>query len=161
MPEYVPAEIVIGGKMKRALLPELLKEIKEAHVSHDYGDTRAEPADEAELLECVDSLGHLCFHDEGASNGEFFGLEAFLHVNNIPFTRKGEGGCEFDSEVVEFRRDMERPDIRCTNYRGECVVGESDLEPLLRCDCLPEVKCRLRELIRADLPDLPPFQIVD
>jgi hypothetical protein len=106
MSEPIPAEIWIGGKIRREQVPQLCKAIEEERVALEWGDAYFAPRTAEDLLSACqdkDAARLLCLCDDQANYGEFKLLEEFLACEKISYRRKSDAKCEFDAEVVEYR----------------------------------------------------------
>lgn len=106
MGERMPAEILIGGQVPAALVPQLCAAISASGASLDWGDPCFQPRAAQDLLDnCTahDEAWLLQLCDAEASYGEFKELEAFLVAHGIAFDRFGDAKYEFDAEWVSFR----------------------------------------------------------
>lgn len=110
MGEHMPAEILVGGRVPTALVPELCAAITAAGASLDWGDACFKPSTAQDLLDnCTehDKAVVLQLCDDQASWGEFKELEAFLVERAIAFDRFSDGRYEFDPEWVSLRPGSE------------------------------------------------------
>lgn len=171
-------EILIGGRIPRRLLEDLLDAMSAQFVGLDWGGVPFSPASEEDLLAgCVDHEGvtvlRLC-HDE-ARDGAFETLEAFLCEHRIPFDRFSDGRYEYDPEWAFFRPDTGLQ-FFTTNTSRKRVYDESSLTAVV--DQLERtlgqlkagrikgaitlVTCIRRELVSelsSGCEGLPPFQL--
>jgi hypothetical protein len=180
MSDRMSAEIWIGGKLRRELVPGLCEAIcEEGRLSLDWGDTCFAPHAAEELIAgCQDRDGvrmlHLC--DDEASDGQFDVLESYLVQAGICFRRHSAAKYEFDSRVVDFRPGFGRVDYS-SNNSGECLVplekltriataidqaaataeGQTALELLRRLRNLQRLAHENRPI---DVPPLEAFEIV-
>ena len=106
MSEHLPAEIKIGGKVRRSAAEALCVVIAGEGVALDWGDARFQPQTVDELLDARNddgddvSLLRLC--DDQASWGEFKALEGFLRDNDIAYIRHSDGRYDLDPEARPF-----------------------------------------------------------
>ncbi len=179
MADTISAHICLGGRIPRALVPDLCQIIRNLGVGLDWDQGLFQPLAEADLQTACTESGtaiplRLCDHD--ASWGEFAELQEFLVKQQLPFDRYHDSKYEFSSELLCFRPDMgsfrfltdadERivvpaehlaPAVELLNraqrhlHRGEVPVAQA----LVR-ECLTILK----EQLPASLPDVPPLEIV-
>ncbi len=135
-------EITIGGPIPRELLPELVRLLDHAGVLPDGNDLR----------KYLDK-GHLFFRDAEASYGCFRTLEDFLQAHDIEFGRWSDGTCEYDPEMVTFRKGGE-PRTWPTDRDGQRVVRTSEVEELLRQRGIKEARRKYRKLLGPVVPPL-------
>lgn len=155
--------IRIGGRIKRSKVKPLLKAIREASVSLEWGDAPFAPQNADELLEARREK-HLCLCDEQADYGEFPELEAVCRKLGLGYSRHSEASFDGDAEVVMWRRGMKKP-LVCTgsNVNSDTTFVPTDavrkiLDQLEAGQAKKAVRA-LRKLC-AQVPELPPFEIV-
>jgi hypothetical protein len=162
MSERYAASIKIGGEIRRSRLPELLEAIRTASVSHEWGDACFEPTSTEDLVKAIRD-GHLFLCDDETLYGEFPELEAACRKLRLPYTRWSEGYCEYDAEIVEWRRGMKKPLIRVgSNSNNATFVSTEEVRKALQ-QLESNHIGRARRTLRAlcpDIPKLPPFKIV-
>jgi len=167
MSDRIAAEIVIGGKLKRANLDEFLKAVKDQGVSLEWGDKFFEPTGEKDLLDGV-SGEVLVLRDDQAPWGEFEDLEKACRETGLSYDRSAEARYEFDGEVVRWRDGMDEPRRFCAGQEGGVHVPAVQIEVEFggnfeKIETLPknEVVRKLRVLCGEDIPHMEPFEIVD
>jgi hypothetical protein len=177
MADHLTAEIYIGGKIKRELVPSLCEAICAQELGLDWMSEPFEPQTEEELLEGLDEFWDgpaLHFYDAQSKFGEFFELEEFLRLHNLPYSRQSGGSYCYDAGGVDFRpgrdlielgtstegtpvithvREVERALELVKKAQQSLGRGKGALDPLnkaadLRARALPE------------LPALEPIEIV-
>jgi hypothetical protein len=139
-------EITIGGPIPKEHLPELLKLLDHADVLTDGNDLR-------KYL----NKGLLFFRDAEASYGCFRTLESFLQARDIEFDRWSDGTCEYDPEMVTFRKGGE-PRTWPTDRDGKRVVRAREIEGLLKQRGIKEARRKLRKLLG---PVVPPLERIE
>ena len=109
MSEHLPAEITIGGKVRRSMAEAMCEVIAGEGVALDWGEARFRPQTVDELLAARSDDGddvtllRLC--DDQASWGEFEELETFLRDNDIAYIRHSDGKYDLDPEGAAFHPD--------------------------------------------------------
>lgn len=163
MSERMSANIIIGGKVPRSRVPDLLQAICNAGVSLEWGGAVFKPATTEELLANLDS-GRLWLCDE-ESHGEFEELEATCRSLGLSYTRYAEGGVETDAELVDWRPGMRQP---LSQIGSSCdqVILYVPVKDVRR--ALAHIKSGRTEQARGtlerlcpDIPEVPPLKIVD
>jgi len=155
--------IRIGGRIERSKIEPLLKAIREASVSLEWGDACFEPKDADELLEAKESEWlRLC--DDQASWGEFPELEAACRKLGLGYVRHTEAALDCDAERVDFRHGMKKPLVRVgSNVNIDVTFVPSDAlrEVISHLEGRQTDKAlrALRKLCR-EVPELPPFEVV-
>ncbi len=144
---YFLGEITIGGPIPKERLPEFVKVLAHAGVLSD-GDN---------LRKYLDK-GHLFFRDAEASYGCFRTLEEFLQAHDIEFDRWSDGTCEYDPEMVTFRKGG-KPRSWTTDRDGQRVVRASEVEKLLRQRGIKEAKRKARKLLGPIVPSLKKIEL--
>ena len=129
MAECLPAEIQIGGKVRRSVAEALCGVIAESHASLDWGEAEFQPALTDELLSSRDDDGLLSLYDDQAPWGEFASLEAFLQEHGIPYHRYTEGRYEYDPEMKAFHPDSGLVTL-VTDHDRNLIVQASELVPI-------------------------------
>ncbi|HEY3963619.1 MAG TPA: hypothetical protein VGM05_03615 [Planctomycetaceae bacterium] len=129
MSDRMAAEIWIGGRIPKRLVPQLCGTICTEGISLDWDESLFAPNNAADLLEgCGDEGGtrllHLC--NVEACWGEFGELEEFLVRRKISFRRRSEAKYEHDAQIVEFRPGIE-PVRYPTDSSGKPYVPLADL----------------------------------
>jgi hypothetical protein len=171
MADCMAAEIWIGGPVPASLVPELCAAISEQSVALEWGEPIFEPGSGDDLMAVRrerDGTLLLWLCDNEARWGEFDSLELFLREHNIPFTRKSDGGYEYDPEMIEFRPGREAEQV-LTDKWGELVVAVSLLNELkagldaiesapTRTEMIEQIQA-VRRLVEKRLPPmLPPLE---
>lgn len=120
MADRFPAQISIGGQISRTAfaLPNnsddditvlrcLISCLHNDGASHEYGDVSIDNnCTEKQLLK-YQKNGILVFKNDYAVLGEFPDTEEFCQKHGIQFDRWSDHYCEYDSEKVYFRKDMD------------------------------------------------------
>lgn len=173
MSDRFASQIEIGGKVSRlqrsvvdpdeTILHALMAMITQEGVSHEYGATVVHIVTEAELLEHLDSNGHLLFRDDQAVNGAMTDLEEFCQDEGLSYRRVSGMYPPYLGEVVYFHPGHEIVTFSCDDDGNELVPAKVVCEALryfeegdnamalsiLHSRCSPEPK------------DMPKFEIVD
>lgn len=162
MSERFATWILIGGKVPRAKVEQLLKAIREAGVSPEWGDGVFAPNTPEELMS-VHKDGYLWFCDDEASWGEFPDLEQTCRDLGLAYTRCSDGASMYDAERVDWRPGMKAPLSRiCSNESGEKIlVAEEPVRnalAALEAGNAPTAK-RILQTLRHDIPPVPTFEI--
>jgi len=163
MSSRICASIHIGGRLKRSRVEPLLKAIREAGASLDWGDAPFLPQCPEDLAEaCAGQVLRLC--DEQAKSGEFPDIEAACRKVGLGYSRHSEGSVEWDAELVDWRPGMKKPLVRHASNanRVDTYVPTDAIRGVIRFleRGQPDRALRaLRELCRV-IPELPPFEIV-
>jgi hypothetical protein len=177
MSDRMSAEIWIGGKLRRNLLPEFCAIIKTENVELDFGSGDFAP-DTAEDLDDAreDRKGAsvLRFCNNLAHWGEFPDLEAWLQRHGSPYTRRTSTSDCYDGALVEFRPGS-KPVVLTTNANGSPIASIETVERtwyLLKeaqqlLDTSKNARPVLSQAIEAlgsvlppELPSLPAFEII-
>ena len=163
MSAHYAAWVRIGGRIKRSKIEQLLKAIREASVSLEWGDAPFAPQSDDELL-TVRRDGHLWFCDDQARWGEFPELEGACRKLKLGYSRHTEGACDCDAERVDFRPGMKEPLVRIgsnVNSNVTYVPTEAVRKALalLEGDQSEKALRVLRKLC-PDVSELPAFEIV-
>ena len=108
MSERFAGYIIIGGRLRRSQLNDLLKAVREAGAALDWGEPPFAPATAEQLLTALRDR-HLWLCDEQASWGEFPELEKTCRTLGLGYTRHSDSGIEWDAELVEWRSGMAKP----------------------------------------------------
>jgi len=157
------ASIRIGGQIKRSKVEPLLKEIRAAALSLEWGDAPSMPQNADELLQaCKGTWLSLC--DEQANYGEFPELEAACRKLGLSYSRHGEASFDCDAELADWRPGMKEPLVRTgsnINSHDSYVPTEAVRKAvaLLEAGQPDKALGALRKLC-ADVPELPPLEIV-
>ena len=163
MSAHYAAWVRIGGRIKRSKIEQLLKAIREASVSLEWGDAPFVPQTANELL-AVRRDGHLWFCDDQARWGEFPELEAACRKLRLGYSRHTEGACDCDAERVDFRPAMREPLVRIgSNVNGDVTYVPAEAVrktvALLEADQSEKALRALWKLC-PDVSELPAFDIV-
>ena len=105
MSERMAAEIMIGGAVPAATVPELCKLICNNKLGPEH-DAAFEPHTAEDLLagcQAYEDAQVLCLYDDQARWGQFAELEAFLEKQHIAFDRFSEGKYDIQPEWVAYR----------------------------------------------------------
>jgi hypothetical protein len=130
MSDRMAAQIWLGGKITKSVVPALCAAIGDQGISLEWGDAQFRPSTAEDLGQALreDDRGvrllWLC--DDQAGAGVFEELEAFLREHEIAYTRQSMGHYEFDPETVAFRPGHPLAP-QATNGAGEPVVPASEL----------------------------------
>ena len=128
MGEYYPAEIHIGGPIRKTALNKLVKVIVSQGVSlKDYDEA---PADEYSLKEAFGQATIVKLYDDQASYGQFDELEAFLVRHRIHFERHSDAHYEFDAENVNYRGGKE-PTVLHADQAGNALLDATEVRDVL------------------------------
>lgn len=167
MSDYIPAEIRIGGKIAKRIVPDLCAVIGTQHIATEWGNAPFKPTTEHELLEARTD-GVLQLYDDEASWGEFDDLEEFLRENDIPYSRQTVAKYEYDAEIVEFRPGND-PVVLTTLASGEHVVPVAALANVMEAmeqaaqtlerAAIEKARQALRETLPPEISPLEPFSI--
>jgi hypothetical protein len=170
MGEYFPAEIRIGGNLKRSDVPRLCLAINRGNLSREYGEACIAVETKEDLVRLVYDGKPLILRDAEASCGQFKELEAFCQTLGLSYDRQSSGKNEYTPELVRWRPGMrqDQPEVWHTLDDGERLVLVADAEEAIR---LAQAALRkgqdaksvlevLRELTRT-VKDVPSFRIVD
>ena len=162
MSERFSAWIETGGQVDRSRIAPLLKSINASFVKLDWGEPDFAPSSADELVNaCVDGRLQLC--DEEARYGEFTELEEACRLLGLSYTRRSEGFCGYDAEIVDWRPGMEKPLVRIgsnENCETVFVAAKKVKEVLVALEGgqYRDAAEKLRALC-PDIPELPPFEI--
>ena len=162
MSDRFSAYIMIGGRLPKRQVPDLLKAITNAGVSFEWGECILQPTTEAELLQ-AQHKGKLFLCDTEARYGEFPELEQVCRTLGLAYTRYSEGKYEYDAILVDFRPGMKEPLFRRSSNSSEAIyVPASEVKKALRhieAGRVGKAKGLLRSLC-PEVPKLPAFKIV-
>ncbi len=134
MSEHLPAEIKIGGKVRRSTAEALCEVIAGEGVALDWGEARFRPQTVEELLAARSDDGNdvtllrLC--DDQATWGEFDDLERFLRDNDVAYIRHSDGKYDLDPEDAAFHPDTGLVQW-LTDHNRNPVVSASELKPIV------------------------------
>ena len=153
---------IIGGRLERARLPELLQAIAGSHVSLEWGDADFKPVDEEELLTGL-RKGKLRLCALEARDEDIDGLEAACRKLKLGYHRSNPSSPRRDSEKVDWRPGMKRPFVRPSNdygYRVFVLAGHvTRVHRLVEAGRIGAAKKLLRTLC-PKIPRLPAFKLV-
>ena len=154
--------IIIGGRLDRARLPELLQAIAGSHVSLEWGDAGFKPVDEEELLTGL-RKGKLWLCALDARDEDIDGVEAACRKLNLGYHRSNAGSPRCDPQKVDWRPGMKRPFVRPSNDYGYRVFVLAShvtrVHRLVEAGRIEAAKKLLRSLC-PDIPRLPAFRLV-
>jgi len=151
MADYAPGNIDIGGPVPRRLVPELIKQIREAGVSLDWGGLAFLPETEQDLVDAADEYRIQLF-DENAMFGRFPELEHFLVENGISYDRISDPLPE-SSGVLVIHRPGATYAMR-TDSDGGIVVGADAITGIRKALEAGDTAAALA-ICKAELPDYP------
>jgi len=97
MSDPMYGKIIIGGKLKKKLVPELIEAIKE-NVWGNFTDEDIESTVEA----CKQNPQAIEFYEPEANYGQFVTLEEFCKKHDLTFTRYSEGSYECLPEICSW-----------------------------------------------------------
>lgn len=178
MSDRMSAEIWIGGKLKRELLPDFCATVTAEHVGFEFdtGVVAIETADDLEqAIEPLNGARVLHFCQSLARWGEFVDLETRLQQHGLPYRRQTSASDCYDGRLVEFRPGS-KPVAVTTNTNGRPIASIEAVERawyLLKgaeqlLDLGRNVRPVLLQAIELlggvlppELPPLPDFKIVD
>jgi hypothetical protein len=162
MSERYAAYISIGGDLPQSRVSELLEAIRNASISHEWGDTPFAPQSAGDLSKAVHK-GRLWLCDDQSRYGTFPELEAACRKLGLSYTRWAEGYCQYDAELVDWRPGMRKPLVRVSSNASEAtyVPTKSVMKALrhLEAGRVGKAKALLRRLCPT-VPKLPPLMIV-
>ena len=101
MADYMPAHIVIGGKLSKDELNVFSGLVSGLHAD----DFDGAPAEKKYIRLCAEQKKSLFFADFQARYGEFEALEKFCINNNLFFKRQGAPKAEYEGEIRFFSPD--------------------------------------------------------
>ena len=163
MSAHYAAWIRIGGRVKRSKVEQLLKAIREASVSLEWGDAPFAPQTGDDLLAARQD-GCLWFCDDQAIWGEFPEIEAACRKLKLGYTRHTEGACDCDAELVDSRPRMREPLVRIgSNVSSEITLAPTDAvrEALAHLEAgRTQQALRVLRKLCPRVPELPAFEIV-
>ena len=157
------ASIRIGGQINRSKVEPLLKAIREAAASLEWGDTPFLPKNAIELVEAWgEAWLQLC--DEQADYGEFPELEAACRKLGLSYSRHGEASFDCDAELAGWRPGMKKPLVRTgsnLNSQDSYVPIEAVRKALALLETgQPDKALHALRPLCPNVPELPPFEIV-
>lgn len=162
MSDRFSAYIMIGGRLPKHRVPELLKAIMNAGVSFEWGESILQPTTEAELLQALHK-GRLYLCDVEARDGEFPELEQVCRTLDLAYTRHSEGKYEYDPITTDWRPGMREPLFRRSSNSSEAIyVSATQVKKAIRhLEAGRSGKAKkLLQSLCPDVPRLPRFQIV-
>ena len=165
MSDRMPADIRVGGTVKRKDLAEFLSAVEDSGGGLEWGEHFA-PEDEKALLEGIKD-GELRLVDDEATGGEFPDFEDFLKKHKIPFDRQTDGKYEYDPELVHYRPGHD-PEIQAflTTKEGHRLVSEENVRKVEKllikhgAAGVDEAVLLINKIL-SPIPPLPPFRIED
>jgi len=157
------ASIRIGGQIQRPKVEHLLRVIREAALSLEWGDAPFLPEDANELMEARGDK-HLWLCDEQANYGEFPELETACRKLKLAYSRHSEASFDCDAELADWRSGMKKPLVRTgSNINSVDTYVPTDAvrkaTALLDVGHAEKALGALRKLC-PDVPELPPLEIV-
>ena len=169
MSDRIAAEIYIGGQVKRSVISALLEAIEREGLEQDWGLALPRLETEEALLKRVNDEGVLRFYATYALWGELRDLEDFLTEHCIAFDRHHGPYGEYSGETRRYRPGMKKPVSCLADDGGNFLIEAGAVADLRR--CLKGIRGKRgtqralgklnRLLAGADIPDLPPFKVVD
>lgn len=167
MGEHFPAQIDIGGDVPRRLIPELIQAICDDGL-HDPDDEslRCEFVDEYDMLEYIADMDveYLRMADYQASYGDLPHVREFLVRHQIPFDLLSDHHHEFDGQLIQYRAGWSDTRVDDASANGAVMVPRAAVQRALELLTAGQPEAcllQLRGLAGVDIPDLPPFRIVD
>jgi hypothetical protein len=161
MSERYAACIRIGGQIRQSCIAKLLEAIRNAAVSHEWGDRPFDPKSAEDLAAAIRD-GRLWLCDDQSRYGTFPDLEAACQRLHLSYTRWCEGYCGYDAEVVDWEPGMRKPVVRVGSNAGdETYVPTKSVRKALRhleAGRIGKAKVLLRSLCPS-IGKLPPFKI--
>jgi hypothetical protein len=162
MSDRFSAYIMIGGRLPKRQVPDLLKAITNAGVSFEWGECILQPTTEAELLQARHK-GKIFLCDAEARYGEFPELEQACRTLGLPYTLYSEGKYEYDPLLTDWRPGMKKPLFRRSSNSNEAIyVPANEVKKAfqhLEAGRVGKAKVLLRSLC-PEVPKLPPFTII-
>jgi len=163
MGDYFPAEIHIGGPVKRQDVKGLCEAIRREGVSiGEYGGPGFEPETAEDLLEAARECdGVISLYDDDADGGMFEQLEEFCEQHDIPFTRKNDAKYEHRAEVVEFRAGWAECQAFPADNDGNQLVDVREIEKILdKTTTYEQARTLIRKACGLGIPPLPKFCVI-
>ena len=155
--------ITIGGRLKRADVPEFLAAVADAGGALEWGEAVFVPTNEQELLDGLTD-GRLVLRDDQARYGEFTELEEACRTLGLAYRRHSEGKYEYDPEVVDWHPEMTEPLVRMGSNAaaGNTFVRAESVRQAIACLKAGGAKRALSLLRDACpfVPDVPMFEII-
>lgn len=176
MSEYVWAHMIIGGKLKKACVPELLGLLE---VELEYTSDREELAKHG--IEALRDEISRCITFEGqASYGHYPDLEKFCHEHGLQYDIQYGSCSEFGDGIEQFRpgpcRHVNTPNfviggLTClhdtpTTVDGRQVVAWLSVKRAIHDEmesCKPSLDGLVKRLMALvpDVPEVPAFEVVE
>ena len=141
MADWMTAEIWIGGKLPRQLVPEM-------PIEGLWTDWYGTPCvvDPDKLMEIAnENNGYLHLIDVEAPYGELPELEEWLQQHELPFRRFSDGKYEHDTVIVESRPDLE-------NWPWRRQLASKAGNPLTDATAIAAVLQRMKPFVDAEKP---------
>ena len=163
MGDYFPAEIHIGGPVKKEDVKGLCETITmEGACLGDYDGEKFEPEDAKDLVEAANQCGGtIGLFDDDADGGMFEGLEEFCEGHDIPYTRQNDAKYEFRAEVVEFRAGWKESRAFPSDNDGNQLVNVKEIEKILdRTMDYATARTLIRKTCGLDITPLPKFSVI-
>mgnify|MGYP001568024145 CR=1 FL=1 len=157
------ASIRIGGQIERSKVEPLLKELREAALSLEWGDAPFLPQNADELMAGRKDK-HLWLCDEQADYGEFPELEAACRKLGLAYCRHSEASFDCDAELADWRPGMKEPLVR-TGSNINSHDSYVPIEAVRKAAALleagqPDSALHALRRLCLDIPALPPLEIV-
>lgn len=157
------ASIRIGGQIKRSSVEPLLKEIRAAALSLEWGDAPFMPQNADELMAGRKDK-HLWLCDEQADYGEFPELETACRKLGLAYCRHSEASFDCDAELADWRPGMKKPLVRPgsnINSHDSYVPIEAVRKAIALLKAgEPQKALHALQQLCPKIPELPPFEIV-
>jgi hypothetical protein len=134
MSDRTPAKINIGGKIREADLPKLIRAIGFDGAGFEWGERTNIDPNAVNLKEQVEVLvkkGSLDVLDTQATRGEFPEIERVCQELKLDFTRYSDAGDEYEAEVIDYRKGWKFPRFSDSNNDGEKNVSNSTAKRIL------------------------------
>jgi len=168
MSDRFPTQVKIGGKIKKALLPQLIAQINSQQLQREFGSDLPIIESETDLLKYKNQDGLLYFCREEQSWGRFADLEKFLVEKGIAFDRHHSPRYEYLGELAQFRTGMKAPHVGIAKDDGALLIDAFSLQEIrdtLKKDKSDKgIQTVLREMdwlcLDADVKPLEPFEII-
>jgi hypothetical protein len=133
MADYFYGKISVGGKLKRADLPEFLDCVKE-----DYTDSQIKT--EGDLLSNIID-GNFTLGSTNSRHGQYQNIEEFCVAHDLSYYRSSEDYGEYTAECAAWSPGMPEPSVTPSN-----VEGDATLECSLLRSWLVELKTFLKKV---------------
>lgn len=166
MADWVSGHIYIGGEVTMSQLVDMLKAIREEGCNFEWnGDNDTDFTEVSDILDNLDTGGHLHLGSGNAPDGMFEGLEKFLRTNQIPYNRYSDGLAGSWDPVVNYYRKGNKEDIDLvTSNNGDPIMPASVAIEAFNALKVGNVHAALEALSqwqKCVVPDLPPLQLID